>query len=62
MFDWVLIEESAGEQLWAAKISGGLLLKFVVLFKMNSSASVTFVPGVALRQKKDGAYSIVKGK
>ena len=62
MFDWVLVEESAGEQLWVAKAPGGLLLKFVVLFKMNSSASVTFVPGAKLSKKKDETYSIVKGK
>ena len=61
MFDWVLVEDAVGEQLWVAKTVGGLLLKFVTVFKINSSASVTFVPGVSLRKKADGSYSIVKG-
>lgn len=62
MFEWVLVEESAGEQLWAAKAVGGLLLKFVTFFKLSPVVSVTFVPGASLRKKKDGPYSIVKGK
>jgi len=62
MFDWTLVEENAGEQIWVAKGPGGLYVKFVTVFKLNSSASVTFVPGAKLSEKKDGTYSIVKGR
>ena len=60
--EWHLIEQSDREHLYAAKVSGGILVKYAVSFGATWVEHITYVSGANLRKAKDGLHSIVKGK
>ncbi len=60
--EWHLIEVSDQERILAAKVSGGILVRYEESVGVNLHVQVTYVLGASLRKAKDGLHSIVKGK
>jgi len=60
--EWHLIEKSDQERMLAAKVSGGILIRYEEAVGANWRVQITYVLGASLKKAKDGLRSIVKGK
>lgn len=60
--EWHLIETSDKERMLAAKVSGGILIRYEESVGANWRVQITYVLGAGLKKAKDGLRSIVKGK
>ena len=60
---WYLVEQSGQERMFAAKVSGGILIRYEEAVGADWRVQVTYVLGAKLSvKKKDGTATIVKGK